>query len=252
MKQLGDMANVTVVTGPPAAGKSTYIRQHRQPGDITIDYDDLANTLAGLKPANHDHQPHIKHVTKAARQAAIDAAIANHDNTHTVWIIHSTPSEKLLNKYRAAGAEIITIDPGKDIVMRRIKNERPAHMAKAAGAWYSQQKPKKSRKERGYGQRHVKQRERLMRQLVDGSPCPHCGRPMYRNPEYNFDGAPLEANHSDPLANHADKQTAPLADELLHRFCNRSLGDYSRQTANPSPAPASSSGFQWGSLGNPK
>lgn len=241
----GDMANVTVVTGPPAAGKTTHVREHAQDGDVIIDFDLIANTLAGKEADNHEHAVHIQTVAKAARQATLDAAIKT---SARVWLIHAMPSSKQQAEYSARGAEIITIDPGKDVVMQRIKNERPAHMAKAAGAWYSQQKPKKSRKERGYGQRHVKQRERLMRQLVDGSPCPHCGRPMYRNPEHNFDGAPLEANHSDPLANHADKQTAPLADELLHRFCNRSLGDYSRQTANPSPA--SSSGFQWGLLGN--
>lgn len=240
-----DMANVTVVTGPPAAGKTTHVRQHAQPGDVIIDFDHLANALSGQDADNHDHPAHIQTVTKAARQAALHAAI---NTSARIWLIHATPSPKQQANYTARGAEIITIDPGKDTVMKRIKAERPERMAKAAGQWYANQaKParKKTRQERGYDRRHEKQRERLMHQLKDGSPCPHCGKPMYRDPARNFDGAPLEANHSDPLANYTDKRAAPLADELLHRFCNRSLGDYSRQSASPASAPGA---FDWQSL----
>ena len=243
--QAQDMANVTVVTGPPAAGKTTHVRQHAQPGDVIIDYDHLANALSGQDEDNHDHPAHIQAITRAARQAALDAAV---NTSARVWLIHAMPSKKQQANYSARGAEIITIDPGKDVVMKRIKTERPARMAKAAGKWYANQaKPrKKSRQERGYDRRHERQRARLMHQLKDGSPCPHCGKPRFKDPGRNFDGAPLEANHSDPLANYADKRTAPLADELLHRFCNRSLGDYSRQSASPASAPG---GFDWQSLG---
>lgn len=239
------MANVTVVTGPPAAGKTTHVRQYAQPGDVIIDYDLIANALSGQDEDNHDHPAHIQAVTKAARQAALEAAV---NTSARIWLIHAMPSEKQQVNYSARGAEIITIDPGKTTVMKRIKAERPARMAKAAGQWYdSQAKPrKKSRQERGYDRRHERQRARLMHQLKDGSPCPHCGKPRFKDPGRNFDGAPLEANHSDPLANYADKRTAPLADELLHRFCNRSLGDYSRQSASPASAPG---GFDWQSLG---
>lgn len=97
---------------------------------------------------------------------------------------------------------------------------------------------KASTTERGYGWQHQKQRERLLRAHKDGAPCSHCGKPMYRDPARNFDGAPLEAQHADPLANHANKRRAPLASELMHRHCNRSLGDGTRQTA---PRPA----FNW-------
>lgn len=242
---------VVIVTGPPAAGKSTHIRENRKPGDITIDYDEIANTLAGLKPANHAHEAHIKRVTKAARQAAIDAALNDKDSGHTVWIIHSTPSASLLDKYKSAGAEIVTIDPGKDVVMSRCKAERPKHMLKVAAAWYDNQDKKKqptSTTERGYGWQHQKQRERLLRAHKDGAPCSHCGKPMYRDPARNFDGAPLEAQHADALANHEDKQRAPLASELMHRFCNRSLGDGTREVTPPGVWSASG-GFNWQTLG---
>lgn len=245
---VGDMANVTVVTGPPAAGKTTHVHEHAQDGDVIIDFDLIANTLAGKEPDNHEHAVHIQAVTKAARQAVLDAAIKT---SARVWLIHAMPSSKQQAEYSARGAEIITIDPGKDVVMSRCKAERPKHMLKVAAAWYDKQDKKKqptSTTERGYGWQHQKQRERLLRAHKDGAPCSHCGKPMYRDPARNFDGAPLEAQHADALANHADKQRAPLASELMHRFCNRSLGDGTREATRPGARPASG-GFNWQTLG---
>ena len=36
---------IHVVTGPPCAGKSTYIREHAADGDVLVDYDELAQAL---------------------------------------------------------------------------------------------------------------------------------------------------------------------------------------------------------------
>lgn len=105
-----------VVTGPPAAGKTTYIAEHAKPGDIRIDLDHIANTLAGEDMDNHEHEAHILTVAKAARRAAIDAAIKQ---DCTVWLIHTKPTPKQLNDYEAQGAVIHTIDPGKGTVMKR-------------------------------------------------------------------------------------------------------------------------------------
>ena len=75
-----DMANVTVVTGPPAAGKTTHVREHAQNGDINIDYDLIANTLSGKAADNHEHAAHIQTVTKAARRAGIADLDARRSN----------------------------------------------------------------------------------------------------------------------------------------------------------------------------
>jgi len=221
---------IHIVAGPPAAGKSTYIREHRKPGDITIDYDELANTLAGLKPANHEHKAHIKSVTQKARQAAIDTAINKHDGTFNIWIIHSTPSTNLLTKYQEAGAEIITIDPGKDLVMKRCKQERPKHMLKIAASWYDKKtKASKTTTERGYGTQHQKQRRILLARHTDGTPCPECGKPMYKTASKNFDKAALEADHGPGSAlKYADNKQTTKATRLLHRTCNRSGGAWDR------------------------
>ncbi|WP_165683056.1 AAA family ATPase, partial [Mycobacteroides abscessus] len=43
-----------LVTGPPAAGKSTWVRQHAKHGDITIDYDAIASVLTPAGGDPHD------------------------------------------------------------------------------------------------------------------------------------------------------------------------------------------------------
>lgn len=210
-----------IVTGAPASGKSTYIREHAQPGDIRIDYDEIANTLSGMDPNNHTHPQHVKNITKATRTAAIKAAM-RYANQVDVWIIHSTPTQSTLDDYREHGAEIITIDPGKDTVMQRIKNERPEHMLKIAATWYGDKPKQVQAHKRGYDDRHRANKKRLLARHKDGTACQWCGKPMWKNPENNFDKAPLEADHSKPIKHHGQHQ---LADRLLHRACNRQRKD---------------------------
>lgn len=125
-----------LVTGPPASGKSTWVREHANHGDITIDYDALAATLtpAGGKP--HAWPTEVKAVVKAARKAAIDTAL-RHSTTVDVYIIHSSLSTPMLNHYLAHGAQVITIDPGMATVMARCKAERPWQMQQAVKQWYT-------------------------------------------------------------------------------------------------------------------
>lgn len=234
-----------VVTGPPAAGKTTYIREHAKPGDIRIDLDHLANTLAGTSVDNHEHAPHILTVAKAARQAAIDAATKQ---DCTVWLIHTKPTAKQLNDYQAMGAVIHEIDPGKDTVMKRCKQERPKGSLIAAAKWYDKQgKGKKSTHERGYGHAHQQQRRKLMAQLKDGTPCPECGKPMYKTATKNFDNAALEADHGPGSAlKYAQDKQATKATRLLHRTCNRSGGAWDKpKKKTPEVEESTGQGFVW-------
>lgn len=128
-----------LVTGPPASGKSTWVRQHAQHGDITIDYDALANTLTPTGGKPHDHPPHVQAVTKAARQAAIDTAVKL-STDHDVYVIHSMPSQRLIDHYLTLGAEVTVVDPGREVVLARCKRERPWRIQQAAKQWYREQR----------------------------------------------------------------------------------------------------------------
>lgn len=122
---------IRVVSGPPAAGKSTYVSEHAQPGDIVIDHDTLAVALGS--PDAHDHPAAIARVAHAARGSAIKAS---KDSDADVWLIHTQPDATALAEYERLGAELITIDPGIDVVRARAQAERPAESVAAVEAWY--------------------------------------------------------------------------------------------------------------------
>lgn len=243
-----------VVIGPPAAGKSTYCQQHARPGDVIVDYDRIAHALS-LAPDDdgksmHEHAGTVKAVAKAARQAAIDKAMSLAAECN-VYVIHSTPAESTLARYRARGAEIVTVDPGYEIVMQRAKHERPWWMQPVIRRWYEQrgQLPEQQRTrtttEKGLGWAHQKQREKLLRAHQDGTPCWWCGMPMYRDRTRNPDHDPastdpasgsLAADHEHARANGGDH-----AGRLLHGRCNKQRGkgdrDHERPALGDRPAP---------------
>lgn len=130
--------SLTVVVGPPAGGKSTWVLERARPGDIVIDFDRLAVALSGQGGDPHDHTPAIAAVTKAARAAGIEAAL-RHARTVDVYLIHSSPGRQRMAEYRAMGAEVVTIDPGRDVVRQRCKTERPRRMFAVIDEWYREQ-----------------------------------------------------------------------------------------------------------------
>lgn len=125
-----------VITGPPVSGKTTYLQQHAQPGDIRIDLDAIANHLSGLPESGHSYPGHALAIARSARAAAIDTAL-KHSYKHDVWIIDSKPTPRNQARYKEHGAKIINLDPGQDVVTRRAKQHRTPHTIKAIHAWYA-------------------------------------------------------------------------------------------------------------------
>lgn len=67
--------------------------------------------------------------------------------------------------------------------------------------------------QKGLGWDHQQNRKRLLKALVDGTPCEYCGRPMFKTQE-------LDADH-ELARNHGGRK----ANRLLHASCNRRRKD---------------------------
>ena len=127
---------IHVLIGPPCAGKTTYIREHKEDGDLVVDYDAIALAM-GSK--DHDAEGLIARAALAAREAAIDKAM----NTpkYESWIIHSNPNADTLQKYEDAGCDIIELDPGKDVCLERAREDgRPNSTFIGIGKYYNDKK----------------------------------------------------------------------------------------------------------------
>lgn len=221
-----------------------------EPGDITIDYDALACTLSPPGEDPHDHPDHVKRVTKAARQAAIDTALtlaADHD----VYVIHSTPSPALITHYQRHGAQVITIDPGYDTVMSRAKAERPWWMQPAIKKWYAQ-RPNGGGEDLAVDDAHDDSNRIGLEHVVDrldpdgrprsrrykklktefratcqavNSPCwlPDCQRPI----DYSLKSPhpdSFSVDHAIPVAERPDLAEDPANFRPAHLDCNKRRG----------------------------
>ncbi|GLP71049.1 hypothetical protein TUSST3_76690 [Streptomyces sp. TUS-ST3] len=128
-----------VVTGPPAAGKSSWIEGKAKARDIVIDLDRIAQALAGPGAPQWNQDPTLLRVAHKARYAAMYEAF-EHRDTVDVYLIHTMPTAKWLARYRRMDATIIAVDPGRDIVMKRIEAMRDPEMRRVASRWYRQKK----------------------------------------------------------------------------------------------------------------
>ncbi|MFD7185501.1 AAA family ATPase [Streptomyces sp. NPDC059904] len=125
-----------VITGPPAAGKSSWIKAHAKPDDIVIDLDLMALAMAGPGADHHAHGDILMRVVHRARFAALNEAYQHLDKVD-VYVIHTQPSAKALAKYKRLEARIVTVDPGREIVMARVKAMRQPEMERVVSRWYN-------------------------------------------------------------------------------------------------------------------
>lgn len=123
---------VTVVTGAPCSGKSSYVRAHARPGDVVIDFDVMAQAFGS--PSSHDHPAPTRHVTIMARRAAIAAALSVSDEAD-VWIVDSTIGDDRMDAYRAHGARFVVLQGNREELHRRAARERPRWTHRLIDTW---------------------------------------------------------------------------------------------------------------------
>ena len=116
---------ITVVTGPPCAGKSFYIREMALPGDIVVDMDVIASALVVDDIEQHDYSDEVRAIARAARKAAVRESLrVGQVSRRNVWIVHTRPTAEWSRIYRSVNARVKVIDPGRDVCLSRLA-ERP-------------------------------------------------------------------------------------------------------------------------------
>lgn len=124
---------ITVVTGPPCSGKSTFIEQSCKPGDIVIDMDRLALALSPDGTEPFEYSDKVRAVARAARSAAVKSAlmVAQGERYLGVWIIHTDPSVSDRMMYRSANGRFVEMDTSKAVCLERLKSRPVVNQAVA-------------------------------------------------------------------------------------------------------------------------
>ena len=125
---------LTVVTGPPCSGKTTWVRDHAQAGDVVVDLDQLGLALT-VGVEHHAYPPAVRRVAIHARRAAVSAAIAEHHRGASVWVVHSRPTSAQRAMYRRNGGRLVVMAESMRVLVDRAQAERPAWVLDLLARW---------------------------------------------------------------------------------------------------------------------
>lgn len=121
---------VIVVSGSPCSGKTTYVAQRKQAGDVVFDFDALALALGA--PGDHAQPPHFVPFVCEMRDAFL-ARLTRKHHAPRVWIITCDPglATQLL------GAQHMQIKATRDECMARaVTAGRPHRWTDLIDQWH--------------------------------------------------------------------------------------------------------------------
>lgn len=137
---------VHMVCGPPGAGKTSYVREHKRAGDIVIDFDDFLEAVGAKR---WDRSPAAIREAFRWRDGAIRGLSVAPRDGRQAWLIVCAPTAAERQQWlRALGprADVIMLATPADICIQRI-NATPerAHAArvqiKAVHDWWEKYRP---------------------------------------------------------------------------------------------------------------
>lgn len=124
---------ITIVTGPPCSGKSTFIKENAKADDCIIDMDRIALALSPDETTSFTYSERIRKIARSARAAAVKTALmqAQGERYWGLWIIHTDPTPDVRSMYRTFGARFVEMNPGKVVCLQRLA-KRPVENHKLA------------------------------------------------------------------------------------------------------------------------
>jgi broad-specificity NMP kinase len=132
--------HVTLVTGSPCAGKTTYVQQHAGPDDTVLDMDAIAVDLGSDRDWRHRQ---VK-VDRANRRMRTGIWAVATSTTGTSWVIRCVADghqrQHLAAKLKAD--QVLVLKPDLDVVLDRASH-RPDPIAtqRLVRDWYTRYTP---------------------------------------------------------------------------------------------------------------
>lgn len=123
---------MTLVCGPPCAGKTTLARTLAQPGDTVLDLDDIAVRLGS--PRRWQHTPELVAQADAHIWAALRRLAATQTTAYVLRCLpHPAQRARLA---RALHATVLVLNPGQAECIRRARADRRPRGTETAIRWW--------------------------------------------------------------------------------------------------------------------
>lgn len=115
---------ITLVVGPPGAGKARHVADHRGTDDLVIDYEAMAEAMGGSHGA-----------VMVARNAVLKSLRRGECDARRAWIISANPEAESVFPFH----DRVVIDPGRDIVVgaQVETSSRPDSWLALVDDWYA-------------------------------------------------------------------------------------------------------------------
>ena len=86
--------------------------------------DRIALALTTDDTSSHSYSSEVRWIAMQARKAAVKEALYQFASRRgpTAWIIHTDPTADERSQYRLRNAQIVEVNPGKDVCLERLKS----------------------------------------------------------------------------------------------------------------------------------
>ena len=119
----------TVVAGPPASGKTTYVKKNANPSDLILDADDIAVEI-GIADSRNGGRAQQFLAAIRERNAKLADYARGRTKHPKCWLIATAGSFKQRKFWTDIGADVIVVNPGAEVCRSRIRAEQSTDAAK--------------------------------------------------------------------------------------------------------------------------